>query len=266
MGNFSNIFQFKGCVIVATGATGYLCQTFIKSLAEAGANIAAIDMPSARENLVQLADSIREKYHININRYCMDISNELDVKETCATIINDFGKIDGLINAAGINQHGNIEDYTEEDIQNLMRVNIAGTFACCKYFGKEMCKNRKGSIVNIASYTGTLVSKKPRTMSGYDISKAGVVHLTKAVAAEFGEYQVRCNSISPGFLEKGMSNVKNYKALKDMSFYDERMHDIPMGRVASANELIGAVLYYLSDASTYTTGTDLLIDGGLHIW
>lgn len=266
MKEYLSMFQLKDHITVATGATGYLCTNFIEAVAQAGSHVAAIGRPSSKEKLEAFMQYIRDEYHVEAKCYFADFSNEQMLAEACMHIIYDFGHVDGLINAAGINQHGSVYDYTMQDLLNLMEINIASTFASCKFLGKQMCEQRKGSIVNIASYTGSVVSKLPRTMSGYDISKAGVLQLTKNFAAEFGQYQVRCNSVSPGYLEQGMSHVKNFKELKTMDSYEERLKDIPMLRVANAREMVGAVLYYLSDASTYTTGTDLVIDGGLHVW
>ena len=148
----------------------------------------------------------------------------------------------------------------------LMNINIVGTFLCCKYFGQYMVKQKQGSIVNIASFTGTIVNKPPFNMSGYCTSKGGVLHLTRSVASEYGEYNVRVNSVSSGFLEKGMSNVKNFIKLNDPRVFENSMNNTPMHRVGKPTELIGAALYLLSDASTYTTGIDIMIDGGYHVW
>ena len=138
-----------------------------------------------------------------------------------------------------------------------------------------MCGRKKGSIVNIASMSGFIGNYPPRTMAGYGISKAGVHQLTRCIAAEFGAYNVRVNSISPGFLEKGMSNVKNFMQLTDPGIAEHNLNATPMqltgpeyyGRfVARAEELVGAAVYLLSDASSFTTGIDILIDGGYMLW
>lgn len=159
-----------------------------------------------------------------------------------------------------------LKDYTGKDYERLMNINVAGTFLCCKYFGKYMVDQKQGSIVNIASFTGTIVNKPPFNMSGYCTSKAGLLHLTRSVASEYGEYNVRVNSVSPVFLEKGMSNVKNFIKLNDPRVFENSMNNTPMHRVGKPSELIGAVIYLLSAASTYTTGIDIVIDGGYHVW
>ena len=207
------------------------------------------------------------QYGVKVKYYLVDNSKEADVKAVSEQIIANFKTIDGLTNAAGVNQHGSIQDYTGEDYAQLMNINIVGTFLCCKYFGQYMVANKKGSIVNIASFTGTIVNKLPFNMSGYCTSKGGVLHLTRSVASEYGESNVRVNSVSPGFLEKGMSNVKNFIKLDDdLRVFENSMNNTPMHRVGKPIELAGVVLYLLSDASTYTTRIDIMIDGGYHIW
>ena len=266
MVNVMDLFRLDGKVIVATGATGYLCSHFVEAVAQAGGSLAMIDIPSNVDKLKELAQSLKNQYGIEVRYYVADNSKEADIQKVSEQIIQDFGHIDGLINAAGVNQHGSIQDYTGEDYARLMNINIVGTFLCCKYFGQYMVKQKQGSIVNIASFTGTIVNKPPFNMSGYCTSKGGVLHLTRSVASEYGEYNVRVNSVSSGFLEKGMSNVKNFIKLNDPRVFENSMNNTPMHRVGKPTELIGAALYLLSDASTYTTGIDIMIDGGYHVW
>lgn len=266
MMNVVGLFSLKGKTIAATGATGYLCQNFLEACAQDGADIAAIDMPGTEEKLESLSKKLQSEYGVRVRTYTANIVDEERVQETAAAIQKDFGAIDGLINSAGINIHGKIADYTEEDYTRLMKVNVSGTFVMCKHFGKIMCEQKHGSIVNIASFGGTIINKPPRTMSGYCTSKAAVLHLTRAVAGEYGEYNVRCNSVSPGFLEHGMSNVKNFVKLTDPAIQADSLNNTPMHRVGAPHELAGAVLYLLSDASSFTTGIDIIIDGGYQLW
>ncbi|MGN1181439.1 MAG: SDR family NAD(P)-dependent oxidoreductase, partial [Faecalibacillus sp.] len=197
MKNVLELFQLKDKVIVATGATGYLCSHFVEAVAQAKGNLAIIDIRCNEEKLKKLQMYLKDTYEVKVKYYIADNSQEEDIEKVSQEVIKDFGKIDGLINAAGINQHGSIQDYTGEDYLRLMNINIVGTFLCCKYFGKYMVEQKSGSIVNIASFTGTIVNKPPFNMSGYCTSKGGVLHLTRSIASEYGEYNVRVNSISP---------------------------------------------------------------------
>ena len=266
MENVLDLFKLENKVIVATGASGYLCSHFIEAVAQVGGDIAMIDIKSNEDKLKELQTNLTHKYGVKVKYYLADIAFEQEIKEISEMIYCDFGKIDGLINAAGVNQHGSIQDYTGEDFACLMNINVVGTFLCCKYFGKYMVSQKKGSIVNIASFTGTIVNKPPFNMSGYCTSEGGVLHLTRSIASKYSESQVRVNSVSPGFLEKGMSHVKNFIRLDDSRVFENSMNNTPMHRVGKPSELVGAVIYLLSDASTYTTGIDIMIDGGYHIW
>ena len=266
MVNILDLMRLDKKVIVATGATGYLCSHFVEAVAQIGGNLALIDIQANEDKLKILKEKLQDTYGVKVEYYTADNAKEEEIQAVSQQVKDDFGKIDGLINAAGINQHGSIQDYTGEDYARLMNINIVGTFLCCKHFGKYMIDQGSGSIVNIASFTGTIVNKPPFNMSGYCTSKGGVLHLTRSVASEYGEYNVRVNSVSPGFLERGMSNVKNFIKLKDPRVYENSMTNTPMHRVGKPSELAGAVIYLLSDASSYTTGIDMIIDGGYHVW
>lgn len=266
MFNMREMFQLTGKTVAVTGPTGYLGPIFIEACAQMGADIAAIGRPQSEEKLSALCERIKTTYHVEAKHYAFDILNEESVEACAQSIKKDFGRIDGLINCAGVNCHGSVAEYTIEDYERLMTINICGTFNVSKHFGAIMCNDKKGSIVNVASFGGTIVTLPPRTMSGYCTSKAGVMHLTRALAGEFGEHNVRVNSISPGYLEHGMSNVKNFKILNDSSIFEDTLKHTPMHRVGSPSELAGAVIYLLSDASTFTTGIDIVVDGGFVIW
>lgn len=266
MENVLGLFKLNGKVIVATGATGYLCSHFVEAVAQAGGDVTLIDIVNNEEKLASLKQYLTDTYHVRVEYYVADNSKEEEIAKVSEQVMKDFGQLDGLINAAGINQHGSIQDYTGEDYLRLMDINIVGTFLCCKYFGQYIVAKQSGSIVNIASFTGTIVNKPPFNMSGYCTSKGGVLHLTRTIASEYGQSNVRVNSVSPGFLEKGMSNVKNFIKLSVPRVFENSMNNTPMHRVGKPTELIGAVLYLLSDASTYTIGIDMMIDGGYHVW
>lgn len=259
-------FQMKGWNIAVTGAAGNLGMYFAEGLAQAGANLAITDMPGTEEKLEKLKEEWESRYKVQVKVYALDIGDENMVKEVSQRAETDMGPMDGLLNVAGINHHGTVFDYSDRDLDRLLHINVAGTYSCCKWFGKNMCDRRKGSIVNIASMSGYIGNYPPRTMAGYGISKAGVHHLTRCIAAEMGAYNVRVNSISPGFLEKGMSNVKNFMQLTDPGIAEHNLNATPMHRVAKAQELVGAAVYLLSDASSFTTGIDILIDGGYMLW
>lgn len=266
MFNIMEAFSMKDKVVAVTGAAGNLGGHFAEGLAQAGASLAIMDIPGMEEKLKNLAAHLNETYEVPVKSYVIDIADEESVRQNCDAVVQDFGKVDGLLNVAGINHHGTVFDYSDADLDRIMHINVVGTYSCCKYFGRKMCDQKSGSIVNVASMSGYIGNYPPRTMAGYGISKAGVHHLTKCIAAEFGACNVRVNSLSPGFLEKGMSNVKNFMQLDDPGIAEHNLSATPMHRVAKADELVGAAVYFLSDASTFTTGIDILIDGGYMLW
>lgn len=266
MYNVMDALSLKNKVVVITGAAGNLGAHFTESMAQAGADIAVTDIKGSEDKINELCTRLAETYGVTAKGYVMNIGDESNVAEVADQIEKDFGKINGLLNVAGINHHGSVFDYSEDDMDHVMHVNIVGTFSCVKHFGKKMCDAGCGSIVNIASMSGYIGNYPPRTMAAYGISKAGVHHLTKVVAAEYGAHNVRVNSISPGFLNRGMSNVKNFMQLDDPGIAEHNLSSTPMHRVADPDELCGAAVYLLSDASSFTTGIDILIDGGYMLW
>ncbi len=194
----------------------------------------------------------------------MDVSDEVQIEATAAQIIKDFGPVDGLINAAGVNHHSKIKDYTMADVRRVLDINVAGTFICSKCFGKYMCEQGHGSIVNICSTSGNTVNLPPQVMAAYCTSKGGVKHMTHAFAAEWGEFNVRVNVVSPGHMEQGMSNIKGKVVYPEVKKMD--LERTPMHHVAASWELCGAIIYFLSDASSYTTGSEIVVDGGYILW
>lgn len=266
MMNIAEAFGMKGKVVAVTGAVGNLGSHFVEGLAQTGASLAIMDIPGMEDKLSDLAGKMKETYGTDVRSYIIDIADESNAAAVSKQVVADFGKIDGLLNVAGINHHGTVFDYSAADLDRIMHINVVGTYSCCKHFGRFMCNQGAGSIVNVASMSGFISNYPPRTMAGYGISKAGVHHLTKCIAAEFGAYNVRVNSLSPGFLEKGMSNVRNFMQLDDPGIAEHNLSSTPMHRVARAEELVGAAVYFLSDASTFTTGIDILIDGGYMLW
>lgn len=261
-----DLFSLKGKTIVATGSTGGLGTVLVKNLAWAGADVALIDIKPCEEKLENLAKEISEEYGVKAKGYVMDSSDEENIVAVRDTILNDFGKIDGLFNIAGINQHGPIEEHSEEDIKRLFSVNVAGTFACSKHFGEVMCNQGHGAILNIASIAATTILHAELTMCGYSISKAGIVQMTKAFAAEYGCHNVRVNCISPGYMDSRMSGTKGARQINVERFNNFVNENTPMGRSVKAQELVGAAIYFLSDASSCTTGVNLVVDGGFTIW
>lgn len=261
-----DLFSLRDKVIAVTGVTGGLGTHFAEALAWSGADLALIDIPANKEKLAEVEKGLKEEYQVKTRSYPLDICDEQAVLYVSDNVLRDFGKIDGLLNVAGINFYGTVDEYRQEDYNRLMSVNVAGTFGCCKHFGRKMRDRKKGSIVNIASVSGTICNRAPGPVSGYCASKAALIHMTRAIAAEFGPDQVRVNTISPGWMETRMS-FSGGNRVSDTAFNHQIMVEgTPMKRYCKADELVGAAIYLLSDASTFTSGADIIIDGGYHVW
>jgi len=166
-----------------------------------------------------------------------------------------FGSIDVLVNNAGILKTANAEDFSEEDWKQVIEVNLTGLFLCAKTAGKQMIKQKSGKIINISSIAGLsgYASSAP-----YSASKAGVISLTKTLAAEWGKHNVIVNAVCPGVFATDMT--EDY--LKDEQFQNMIQSNVPLGRYAEPEEIIGTIVYLASNASDYMTGHSLVIDGG----
>lgn len=261
----NNLFDLSEKVIAISGASGYLGSTIAKNIASLKANLALFDIPQAKDALEKLEDQIRTEFGINVKSYVANNTKEDEVNELSKQIMIDFGQIDGLINVAGINRHGTIFEHSYDDFMNVFSVNVAGTFICCKSFAKYMCEAKKGSIVTIASMNGTVSSLPPKSMVAYDSSKAAIIHMTHTLAGELGSYNVRCNTVSPGIMEKGMSHIKGFQPASD-EYVEKTIDMTPMKRHVKTDELVGAIVYLLSDAASATTGIDIKIDCGYGVW
>ncbi len=172
-----------------------------------------------------------------------------------------YAPLDILVNNAGIAKNVEAEHTSDDDWLNIINVNLNGVFWCSRAAGKRMLGRGSGSVVNIASMSGMIVNK-PQPQAAYNTSKAGVIMLTKSLAAEWAKRGVRVNSVSPGYIgtemtKLGMSNEEWNRQWLEMT---------PMGRVGEPADIAHAVLYLASDAARFATGTNLVVDGGYTVW
>ena len=245
-------FELKGKTVLVTGAARGLGKEIALSLArcEASIIIADIEYPQTTEQAI-----------LDMGARCManetDIADEDQVKDLADRVAAKYGKPDILINNAGISQlsYTPTEDLPVEEWDNVLRVNLRGTFLCCKYLGKLMIGNGGGAIVNIASTAGiTGVARAP----AYCASKAGVILLTKSLALEWAGYNVRVNAIAPHYLKTDLTGgLRNSDEV-----YRKLIKQIPMKKFGETSEMVGAIMYLSSQASSYTTGAVITVDGG----
>jgi len=193
---------------------------------------------------------------------CVDVTKKEEVEEMVGKTVERFGKIDILVTSAGVGQWMRAEEMPEEDWKKVLDVNLNGVFLCCQAVGREMIKRKRGSIINISSMSG-LVVNTPQAQSHYNSSKAGVIMLTKSLASEWAPYNVRVNTIAPGYMETQLVG----DLLQEYPEYADLWKKLtPLGRLGSPEEIKGPCVFLASPASSYVTGSVLVMDGGYTVW
>ncbi len=269
----SKLFDIKNRNIVITGSSGLLGSQYANILSASGANVILVDLDSIKNK--KLERSLRKKYRTKARSYITDISNLQEVKKLAKNVLRDFKKIDGLVNNAAFtskaakeesdNPYGSLENFPMKIWQKSIDINLTGVFFCSQAFGKIMTKQGKGVIVNIASNYG-LVGADQRIYGksglnlpiSYAATKGAVVNMTRYLAAYWSGKNIRVNTLSPG----GVLDV-TYQDKKFIKKYSEKTI---LGRMARKDEYNGAILFLISDASSYMTGANLIIDGGWTAW
>jgi sorbose reductase len=224
-----------------------------RGCAEMGADV-IVTYSSRPAGGEQNAKELSEKYGVKSKAYKCNIGNYDDVKAFVDTVIKEFGKIDVFIANAGATADSGILDGSVDAWNHVIQVDLNGTFHCAKAVGHHFKERGTGSLIITASMSGH-IANFPQEQTSYNVAKAGCIHMTKSLANEWRDF-ARVNCISPGYIDTGLSD-----------FVDQKVQDlwksmIPMGRDGLAKELKGAYVYLASDASTYTTGCDMVIDGG----
>ena len=249
------LFELTGQKAIVTGAGGGIGRELCHALAEMGADVALVD--TNRENMQKVADELRG-YSRGVMICEIDVTKSKDVEDMVHKVLAQWGRVDILVNCAGIARQARAEEMKEEDWDRVLDVNLKAIFLCCKAVAPNMIANRRGKIINIASMSGSIVNY-PQPQCSYNASKAGVVMLTKSLAAEWAQYNINVNSISPGYIATEMTKQVS-------QYYDEWKKLTPMKRLGEPSELKGAVVYLASEASRLMTGHDLIIDAGYTLW
>jgi len=233
---------------IVTGASGQLGRVFVKALTEKGYFVYSIDLNAEKTESLNDVEFVK-----------LDITNEKTVHE----FFSKIQSLDVLINNAGIGVFTPFEDRTAFDFKKVMEVNLLGTFLMSQSAIRIMKNNNKGKIVNIASIYGSKSSDERiygdsgrNNSEVYSASKAGVINMTKYMAAHFGKYNIQTNSISPG----GIFNNQTSE------FIDNYEYKTPMHRMGSEQDLISTLMYLISGESNYTNGQDIAVDGGFLSW
>ena len=247
-----NLFDVTGRKALVTGAGRGIGRVLAVALAEAGCDVSILvrNMKDAEPVLKQIQRSGRKGIAVQA-----DVRKKGQVDKAFADTVQQLGRLDICVNNAGISMQKPAEEMPEEDWDSILDTNVKGVFLCCQAAARIMIPQKQGSIINIASLSGSAVNV-PQKQAVYNTSKAGVVMLTRSLAVEWAPHGVRVNSISPGYIKTEMT-------LAGMSHFFPAWESLtPMGRLGEPEELRGAVLFLASDASSYVTGHDLVIDGG----
>ena len=270
-------FELNSRVIVITGGAGLLGVMHAEAIAGAGGIPVIADL---NEKLaMETASSILKKFSIPALAIKTDITNKVDVENLCNNIFNQFGRIDGLINNAANNpkiedkqkntEWSRFENFSLDDWEHDMAVGLRGAFLCSQVLGSKMAEQGKGVIINISSDLGLIgpdqrlyekkglpENQQPVKPVTYSVIKSGLIGLTRYLATYWATNGVRVNTLCPGGVESGQPND-----------FKERLHSrIPMNRMANKDEYQGAILFLLSDASSYMTGSTISVDGGRTCW
>ena len=248
-----NSFRLDGKVALVTGGARGLGRTMAIALAEAGADVALAGRSIAPCNAT--ATWIGDATGRRCRGYQADVTVAADVDRLVDAVESDLGPINILVNNAGTNIRGPVDQLTEADWDTVLDTNLKGPFLCARAVGPRMATRRWGRIINLASIMGVvaLPGRAP-----YAASKAGVINLTRVLALEWAGTGVTANAICPGPFATEM----NRQLLEDPVKYEEFVKLIPMGRWGELDEMAGAVVFLASPASSYVTGSSLFVDGG----
>lgn len=247
-------FMLTGKKAVVTGGARGIGAYAAKAFAEVGADVAILDMMDGTESVDTIKSLGRDSFYLKV-----DVSSESEVDAAIAEVEKRFGRIDVLFNNAGIAFCEKAEVMTLEQWNRVIGIDLTGNFLVARAVGRVMIKNKSGgTIVNTASMSGHIVNF-PQEQCAYNAAKAGVIHLTKSLAMEWAKFGIRVNALSPGYIGSAMS--KDAPADWQKIWFSWS----PMPRMGDPDELSGAVLYMASEASSFMTGSEIVVDGGFTV-
>lgn len=249
-------FDLTGRVALVTGGNRGLGRAFALALAEAGADVAIAARDEERS--ARVVDEIRGRGRRAVATRT-DVTEPSSAQAMADTVAEELGPIDILVNNAGVAIHRPALEVSPEEWTQVWRLNVDGLWHCCQAVGAAMVERGSGVIVNVGSISALIVNR-PQAQPGYNASKAAVHQLTKSLAAEWAPYGVRVNALAPGYVKTEMADVDRPE------FRRHWIEDAPMQRYATPEEIAPSVVYLASDASSFMTGSVLVIDGGYTLW
>ena len=254
-------FSLEGRVALVTGGAQGIGRAFAHALAEAGAAVALVDIQFEKAETV--AGEL-EKKGVEAIAIKADVTKRDQVEAAIQTVMKKWSKLTIGVNNAGIGQWVPSEDMSEPDWDHVLNTNLKGVFLCAQAEARVMMPQKYGKIINTASMSGSIVNT-PQDQAAYNTSKAGVIHLTKSLAAEWAPDGIRVNCISPGYTRTQLVDdlLKTPVGQKVLPTW---LGFTPMARMAEVTELTGAVVYLAAEVSDFMTGSDIVIDGGYCCW
>ena len=254
MQSAADLFSLKDRNIIVTGGTRGIGRTVADYLASAGGNLALIG--TSQERAENAAHEIEREYGVKCVGIGCDVSDEGAVDRMVEAVSTSIGTANVLFNNAGINTWGGALEIDYSLWKSILDVNLNGVFLVARAFARKLVAEKKpGSVINMASVGGSIITQ-PQEQTAYHASKAAVLHMTRSLAVEWVKYGIRVNAVSPGYTwSELIGNVPE-------DYMNAWVNSIPMKRIAQPDEIAGAVIYLASDASTYTTGSEIVIDGG----
>ena len=251
--SYSPLTPLDDRVAIVTGGARGIGFESAKALKENGAKVVIVDINA------EAGEKAAKDLDVDFAR--TDLTKSEEVAKLAADIRSKHGRIDIAFNNAGIAGNVPAEQCTDEDWHRVININLTAVFYCCREFGKVMLDQGKGSIINTASMSG-VISNTPQPQAAYNASKAAVIMLTKSLAGEWAKRGVRANSISPGYIGTEMTKI----GMANQEWYADWLKLTPMGRVGEPREVASVVVFLASEASSYFTGSNLIVDGGYTCW
>ena len=245
-------FSLENKIAVVIGGTGGIGGALSVGLAEAGANVVATSRNAKKvENVAEKIRSLGRKTLTILT----DATSEEDMRLLSNRVLENFGRVDILINAAGVNIRNPLIDMSYDDWSKVIKTNLDSVFLGSKYFARIMIQEQYGKIINLGSLNSVIASSN---LSAYAASKGGVVQLTKSLAVELAQHNINVNVILPGYFDTEMTAP----VIKNRETHSRIVNRTPMKRIGKVEELVGTAVFLASDASQFITGSALAVDGG----
>ena len=253
MSYIEKLFNLKGKVAVVTGGGGHLCSAMCEGLAQAGCCVAVVDLRPEKAEAIK--NALGQQGHENVIALNLDVTDKAQHQKVLQEVVREFGTVDILVNGAGINGPTPFFDISLCEWRDIIDSQLTGTFLGCQVFGEFMVNQSKGSIINISSASaGPPLSKA----FSYSVAKAGILNLTQNLGREWGDKGVRVNALRPGFFPTEWNRRNFITPEREAAI----LSHTPMKRFGEPKELVGALLWLASDASSFVTGAEIAVDGG----